>query len=140
MNAMEHNLTPARTGDLDGEIHHRRVARLIASAAWVALAAGGAMHAMSRFDATALRIDARVSSVREDHRTRTDYLFETKRAAAALQITPNKFGDWQRRTWDKLEELYIDQPGETAAELMALIARAEAERQRRTHLSRRNDA
>jgi hypothetical protein len=35
------------------------------------------------------------------------------------------------RTQDKLIELYIAQPGQLAAEVAALIAQAEAERQRR---------
>ena len=83
-------------------------------------------------DALPLRIEARVASVRDDHQARTDYLFQTKRSARALDVSNNKFGDWWRRTRHKLTELYIDQPGPMAAEMMAVIAEAEAERLRRT--------
>ena len=98
--------------------------------------ARGAMHAMDNID-SALRTEARVRSVREDHRTRTDYLFQTKTAARAVGITNNKFADRWRRTRHFLTELYIDQPGETAAELMAIVANAEAERLRRSHITSR---
>jgi hypothetical protein len=70
-----------------------------------------------------------VSAIREDRRA--DYLFHTKSAADALNIHPNKFGDWWFRTREKLIDLYVACPGELAAELAALIAMAEAERQRR---------
>jgi len=74
-------------------------------------------------------------SVTEDTRgvapQRADYLFDTKTAAVAVGCHPNKFGDWWRRTEGKLIDLYIACPGELAAELAAMIARAEAKRQSR---------
>lgn len=75
-------------------------------------------------------IEQAVRSITEDRRA--DWLFDTKRAAAAVECHPRKFGDWWLRTQRKLIELYIAQPGQLAAELAALIALAEAERQRRT--------
>ena len=44
---------------------------------------------------------------------------------------PDKFNDWWQRTRGKWIELIIAQPGESAAELAAMFAQAEAERQRR---------
>lgn len=75
-------------------------------------------------------IEQAVRSITEDRRA--DYLFDTKTASAAVQCHPNKFNDWWQRTNRKLIELYIAQPGQLAAELAALIALAEAERQRRS--------
>lgn len=72
-------------------------------------------------------IERVIASITEDRRA--SYLFETKTAAAAVGLVPNKFGDWWTRTRRKLIELYKAQPGELAAELAALIAIAEAERQ-----------
>lgn len=72
-------------------------------------------------------IERRLASITEDRRA--DYLFETKRAAAAVGCHQNKFHDWWHRTKWKLENLFIDQPGETAAELASLIAAAESRRQ-----------
>jgi hypothetical protein len=74
-------------------------------------------------------IEQRIRSITEDRRA--SYLFDTKTAAAAVACVPNKFNDWWTRTKRKLIELYIAQPGELAAEIAALIAAAEAERQRR---------
>lgn len=74
-------------------------------------------------------IEQAVRSIMEDHRA--NWLFDTKRASAAVQCHPRKFGDWWLRTQRKLIELYIAQPGQLAAELAALIALAESERQRR---------
>jgi hypothetical protein len=59
-------------------------------------------------------------SITEDQRA--DWLFETKGAAEAVGCHPRKFGDWWERTKRKLIELSIAQPGQTAAELAALIA------------------
>jgi len=74
-------------------------------------------------------IERRIGSITEDRRA--DYLFDTQRAADALHVHPNRFHDWWYRTHGKLLDLYIAQPGETAAEFMAIIAAGEAERQRR---------
>lgn len=74
-------------------------------------------------------IERAIASITEDRRA--SYLFNTKTAADAVGVVPNKFNDWWQRTRAKLIELHIAQPGETAAELAVLIAQAEAERQRR---------
>jgi len=74
-------------------------------------------------------IERQVASIREDRRA--DYLFDTKRAAEAVRCHPNKFHARWYRTRDWLVELYVAQPGELAAELMAIVAQGEAERQRR---------
>ncbi|MGB7156679.1 MAG: hypothetical protein WBD40_01355 [Tepidisphaeraceae bacterium] len=74
-------------------------------------------------------IEQKVRSITEDRRG--DWLFDTKLASDAVGCHPRKFGDWWGRTTSKLIELYIAQPGQLAAELAVLIARAEAERQRR---------
>lgn len=75
------------------------------------------------------RIEQAVRSVTEDRRA--SYLFDTKTAAEAVGCHPRKFNDWWQRSRSKLIDLYIAQPGELAAELAALIAMAEVERQRR---------
>lgn len=74
-------------------------------------------------------IERAIASITEDRRA--DYLFDTKTAAEAVGCHPNKFNDWWQRTRSKLIDLYIAQPGQLAAELAALIALAESERQRR---------
>ena len=74
-------------------------------------------------------IEQAVASITDDRRS--DYLFDTKSASEALGCPPTKFGDWWYRTRRKLIELYQAQPGELAAELLGIIALAEAERQRR---------
>ncbi|MBC8106244.1 MAG: hypothetical protein H7Z14_06610 [Anaerolineae bacterium] len=74
-------------------------------------------------------IEQKVRSITEDRRA--DWLFDTKAASDAVGCHPRKFGDWWRRTSEKLIELYQVEPGHLAAELAALIAMAEAERQRR---------
>jgi len=68
---------------------------------------------------------------RIDAARRADWLFDTKAAADAVGCHPRKFGDWWHRTQAKLIELYIAQPGQLAAEVAAIFARAEAERQKR---------
>jgi hypothetical protein len=75
------------------------------------------------------RIEAHVDAIRDDRRA--DYLFNTKVAAEAVGCHPNKFADWWFRSRAKLIDLFVAQPGETAAELAALIAMAAAERERR---------
>ncbi len=75
-------------------------------------------------------IERRVHSITEDRRS--DWLWDTKSASEAVGCHPNKFGDWIQRTRRKFIELYIAQPGETAAELVSLIALAEVERKKRT--------
>jgi phosphoribosylcarboxyaminoimidazole (NCAIR) mutase len=70
-----------------------------------------------------------IDAIREDRRA--DYLWDTDVVSKALHVHPNKFSDWWYRTRDKLIDLMIAQPGQTAAELAALIASAEAERSRR---------
>jgi hypothetical protein len=67
-------------------------------------------------------IEQKLRSITEDQRAQ--WLWDTKRAADAVQCHPRKFGDWWSRTRGKLIELGADQPGETAAELAALIAMA----------------
>lgn len=74
------------------------------------------------------RIEAALDAITEDRRA--NYLFNTKAAADAVGCHPNKFSDWWMRTQDKLIRLYQAQPGELAAELAAMIALAEARRQR----------
>lgn len=74
-------------------------------------------------------IERVLRSVTEDRRA--DWLFDTKRASDAVGCHPRKFGDWWFRTQRKLIELYMVQPGQLAAELAAMIAKAESERQRR---------
>jgi hypothetical protein len=75
------------------------------------------------------QVERAIASITEDRRA--SYLFSTKTAADAVGCHPNKFNDWWQRTRSKLIDLYVAQPGELAAELAALIAMAEAERQRR---------
>ncbi len=72
-----------------------------------------------------------ISSITEDRRA--DYLFDSQIAADAVGCPRRKFNDWWQRTKGKLIDLYIAQPGELAAELAAMIALAEAERQSREH-------
>ena len=74
-------------------------------------------------------IETALASITEDRRA--DYLFNTKVAAEAVGCHPRKFNDWWARTKGKLIDLYQAQPGELAAELAAVIAHAEARRQRR---------
>lgn len=81
------------------------------------------------------RVGSTLDAVTEDRRS--DYLFHTPTAADAVGCCPNKFGDWWYRTRRKLRELAIRQPGELAAEMAALFAHAEAERQRRASSPRR---
>jgi hypothetical protein len=69
-----------------------------------------------------------IASITEDRRS--SYVWNTKIAAASLDIEPNRFGEWWQRTKSKLTALAIVQPGETAAELAALIATAMVERDR----------
>ena len=66
------------------------------------------------------QVERAIAAIREDRRA--DYLFSTKIAADAVGCHPNKFHDWWYRTREKLIELARVQPGETAAELAALIA------------------
>ena len=73
-------------------------------------------------------IERAIASITEDRRA--SYLFDTKAAAEAVGCHPNKFADWWTHTHHKLLSLYLAQPGELAAELAALIALAEAVRQR----------
>jgi len=82
------------------------------------------------------RIDNFIAALTADRRA--PYLFHTKTAADAVGCHPNKFSDWYQRNRAKLIELYIAQPGETAAEMAALIAVAEAERQRRAQQAEAN--
>ena len=77
-------------------------------------------------------IDRFVASITED--LRRDYLWETKRASQVLRLHPNKVSTWWYGNRAKLMELAIAMPGETAAELMGVLARAESERQRRAAL------
>jgi hypothetical protein len=62
---------------------------------------------------------------------RASYLFDTKTASAAVGCVPNKFADWWQRTRGKLIDLYLEQPGELAAEFAVIIAEAESRRQKR---------
>ena len=75
------------------------------------------------------QIEQVVRSVTDDRRA--SYLFDTRAASEAVGCHPNKFNDWWIRTQRKLIALHLSQPGHLAAELMALIALAEDERQRR---------
>lgn len=90
-----------------------------------------ARHVVSGFFAEHFRgfwmtpIQRRIASITEDRRA--DYLFDTKAAAAALGVHPNKFSDWWFRTRGKLIELYQAQPGQTAAELAVILAEAHRE-------------
>lgn len=74
-------------------------------------------------------IERTIASIREDRRA--DYLFDTKAASDAVGCHPNKFSDWWYRTRGKLLDLYASQPGEVAAEMLAIIAQGEVERQKR---------
>ena len=84
---------------------------------------------MSRIGDQRLRIEARLVAVRDDHRA--SYLFDTKAAADALRLSPNKFGTWWQRTDAKLFELAVYQPAAFAAEFFSIAARAALERDRR---------
>lgn len=75
-------------------------------------------------------IERAIASITEDRRA--DYLFHTKTASEAVGCHPNKFNDWWQRTRSKLIDLYVAQPGQLAAELAAMIAMAESERERRS--------
>jgi hypothetical protein len=77
-------------------------------------------------------IEQQLRSITEDRRA--EWTFDTKIAAEAVGCHPRKFGEWWRRTTDKLIELYQVQPGQLAVELAALIARGEAEKQRRAQM------
>jgi hypothetical protein len=68
------------------------------------------------------KIEALVSSIRDDRRS--DYLFPTKGASDAVGCHPNKFHDWWYRNREKLEALAERYPGETAAEMAAILASA----------------
>jgi hypothetical protein len=76
-----------------------------------------------------MSIERAIASIKEDRRA--DYLWDTRVAAAALDIHPNRFHDWWYRTREKLVALCVADPGNTAAEMLAIIAAAEAERQRK---------
>lgn len=67
-------------------------------------------------------IERKISSITEDRRA--DYLWPTKAAAAAVGMHPNKFGAWWYANRKKLVELAATMPGETSAELMAVMAEA----------------
>jgi hypothetical protein len=75
-----------------------------------------------------MSIDRAIASVREDRRA--DYLWDTRTVAQALNVHPNRFHDWWYRTRERLELLCMVDPGNTAAELLAIVAAAEARRQR----------
>jgi hypothetical protein len=68
-------------------------------------------------------IEQKIRSITEDRRA--DYLFDTKIAAEATGMVPNKFGTWWRRNRDKLIDLYQAQPAQVAAEFLAIIAQGE---------------
>lgn len=74
-------------------------------------------------------IEHSIRSITEDQRA--GYLFQTKLAAQATGMVPNKFGDWWRRTQGKLIDLGQVQPAELATELAMILAIVERERQRR---------
>jgi hypothetical protein len=74
-------------------------------------------------------IERSIASIREDRRA--DYLWDTKVAADAVNLHVNKFSAWWYANRAKLIELAIADPGNTAAELLAVIATAESQRQRR---------
>ena len=69
-------------------------------------------------------IERQIASITEDRRA--SYLFNTKTAADAVGCHPNKFNDWWQRTRGKLVDLCLLQPGQTAAEMLGIIAQAEA--------------
>lgn len=71
---------------------------------------------------------------------RSTWLWDTKRASAAVGCVPNKFGDWWARSQDKFIELIVAMPGETAAEIAALFAKAEMIRQERAEAARNRSA
>jgi hypothetical protein len=79
------------------------------------------------------KIARAVAAVREDQRA--DYLYDTKKVSAGLNMHPNKFNQRWYRTRDWLIELYMLDPGATAAELLAIVAMGEAERQRRAEVA-----
>lgn len=74
-------------------------------------------------------IERAIASITEDRRA--GYLFDTKVVSSHLRVHPNKFHTRWYRTRDWLIDLYQVQPGQLAAELAAIIALGEAERQRR---------
>ena len=55
---------------------------------------------------------------------RAHYLWETPVAAAALDVSPNKFGDWWSRTERKLVALATQDPAATAAHFAMILAKA----------------
>ena len=73
-------------------------------------------------------IQALIAAVREERRA--DYLMDTKVSAQALGIEPGRYGEWWYRTREKLVVLCIVQPGQVAAEMLAIIAEAEDRRQK----------
>ncbi len=75
------------------------------------------------------RIEHFTRSIREDQRITGPHLWPVKTAASALDFHANTFTSWWLTTKHRLKRLYHQMPGETAAELAALIAEAEAERQ-----------
>jgi hypothetical protein len=75
-----------------------------------------------------MSIERAIASIREDRRA--DYLWDTRTVAQALNVHPNRFHDWWYRTRERLELLCMVDPGNTAAELLAIVAAAEARRQR----------
>jgi hypothetical protein len=62
---------------------------------------------------------------------RASYTWPTKEAARVLNMHVNKVNQWWGANRDKLIELYVAMPGETAAEFLMIIAAGERERARR---------
>lgn len=74
-----------------------------------------------------MSVERVIASITEDRRT--DYLWDTKSAAKATGMVPNKFGNWWRPNREKLIELARRYPAETAAELAVILATAAATRE-----------
>jgi hypothetical protein len=81
------------------------------------------------------QIERAVASITEDQRA--DYLWDTKAAARASRCHPNKFHAWWYRTRERLIDLAAAQPGETSAELAAIIALGIARRDRHEQADKR---
>lgn len=60
---------------------------------------------------------------------RAAYMFDTKVVAEASGLGETRFGQWWDRTRDRLKVIAMVQPGQLAAEMIAILVEAEADRE-----------
>lgn len=68
------------------------------------------------------RVDSYIDAATDGQRA--NHPFDTKRAAEALEVHPNRVGDWADRTEKKLTALARQQPAAVAAFCLRVMARA----------------